>query len=85
MATNHRIKSGDYPNDAELLELYINTPPADRAQLFASTSRTARIVGLSQRTIQFWIETGIIRAVRVGQIYYVDLAFLKHYLAQPKL
>lgn len=59
--------------DDQLLEVYLSLPVAQRQERFVSTLRAARFVGLSQRTMQLWIECGTIQAVTVGRKYLVDL------------
>jgi len=64
-------------NDEQLLDLYLSLPEAQRQERFVSTLRAARFVGLSQRTMQLWIECGTIQAVSVGRKYLVDLQSVK--------
>jgi excisionase family DNA binding protein len=64
----------------DLLRLYLEMPKEQRHERFACTARVARITGLSQRTVQLWIESGAIRAVNIGRKYQVDLDTLKDYL-----
>jgi excisionase family DNA binding protein len=42
----------------------------EREEQFADTARVAVIVGLSRRTIQLWIEIGLLDAIRVGRKKY---------------
>lgn len=58
----------------DLLEVYLGLPRKQRDQLFVDTARAAEIAGLSQRTIQLWIEIGAIQAISIGKKYkvYVD-------------
>jgi len=63
--------------DEQLLDLYLSLPEAQRQERFVSTLRAARFVGLSQRTMQLWIECGTIQAVTVGRKYLVDLQSVK--------
>ncbi len=69
------------PSDRELLNFYLKLIPRERKALFAGTARTSGLVGLCQRTIECWIETGEIRAVRVGKKYQVYLPTLQQYLS----
>ena len=73
-----------YLSDEELMELYLAMPPGQRDKMFADTARAAEITGLTQRTIQFWIETGAIQAVAVGRKYRVSLESLTGYLKRRK-
>ena len=66
--------------EEELLEYYLGLDEPLRARKFADTARVAHFVGLSQRTIQLWIEIGFIRAVRIGRKYQVDLESVKAHL-----
>ena len=70
-------------NDSEgkdLLEMYLTLPHKQREQRFADTASAAKITGLTQRTIQLWIEFGAIRAIPIGRKYKIDLESLKAYL-----
>jgi excisionase family DNA binding protein len=69
-------KSGDL----DLLDLYLALPTKQRYEQFAGTLRAAEMAGLAQRTIQLWVECGLIRAVFVGRKYQVHLDSLWEYL-----
>jgi len=71
--------SGDL-TDEQLLELYLSLPKRERDEKFADTARAAEITGLSVRTIQFWVECGLVQAVTVGRKYRVDLDSLREHL-----
>lgn len=64
----------------ELLEFYLGLPKKQRDRLFVETARAAEIAGLSQRTIQLWIENGVVQAVSIGKKYKVSLDSLKKHL-----
>ena len=64
----------------DLLEMYLTLPHKQREQRFADTASAAKITGLTQRTIQLWIEFGAIRAIPIGRKYKIDLESLKAYL-----
>ena len=64
----------------DLLDVYLSLPHKQREQRFADTASAARITGLTQRTIQLWIEFGAIRAIPIGRKYKIDLESLKAYL-----
>jgi len=66
--------------EEDLLNLYLGLPEGKRKQKFANTSEAARMVGLSQRTIQMWIEGGFIAAIKIGRKYQVSLDSLRAYL-----
>ena len=56
--------------DSELLNTYLDMTEEEREQKFADTARSALVAGLSRRTIQFWIEIGLLQAIRVGNRKY---------------
>lgn len=62
------------------MSLYLSLAGEKRRQKFANTSEAARLVGLSRRTIQMWIEGGLIAAVKIGRKYQVSLDSLRDYL-----
>ena len=64
----------------DLLSLYLSLPEGKRRQKFANTSEAAGMVGLSRRTIQMWIEGGLIAAIKIGRKYQVSLDSLRAYL-----
>jgi hypothetical protein len=66
--------------ELDLLELYLSLPKKQRDKQFAGTLRAAELAGLAQRTIQLWIECGLIQAVLVGRKYQVHLDSLWEYL-----
>jgi len=72
-------------SDDQLLEIYLSLPIAQRQERFVSTVRAARFVGLSQRTMQLWIEFGTIQAVTVGRKYLVDLQSVRKELRAQML
>ncbi|MGH8245977.1 MAG: helix-turn-helix domain-containing protein [Gammaproteobacteria bacterium] len=65
--------SGPYAslNEEELLQFFLSLPGKQRNELFVNTAGAAGTTGLSQRTIQSWIEAGSIQAVRVGKKYQI--------------
>jgi hypothetical protein len=64
-----------------LLDLYLTTPSQQREEQFVSTARAAEIAGLSQRTIQFWIDCGApLSAILIGKNYQVSRDSLREYL-----
>lgn len=77
----HSNSSGPIESSSELLlEYYLSRTKNQRDQEFAETSRAAEIAGLSQRTIQLWIEIGAIRAIFIGGKYKILLGSMKSYL-----
>lgn len=65
---------------AELLNLYLSLPPASRARIFIRTAHAAELTGVSMRTIQFWIESGAVRAIVIGRKYRIVIESLKAHL-----
>jgi excisionase family DNA binding protein len=63
-----------------MLDLYLATPDKQRDEQFVSTARAAEIAGLSQRTIEFWIDSGALFAIRIGKNYRVSRDSLREYL-----
>lgn len=66
--------------EEELLDLYLSLPPKRREERFVDTAHAAQLTGLSVRTIQFWVESGVIQAIVIGRKYRVDLNSLKKHL-----
>jgi excisionase family DNA binding protein len=64
----------------ELLNLYLVSTYEQREKHFADTSRAAEIAGVSRRTIQLWIEIGMLPALRIGRNYKVSVDSLCEYL-----
>ncbi len=64
----------------ELLSLYLEAAEEQRRKLFADTAHTAEIFGVSQRTIQNWIECGWIRAIKIGKKHQVYLNSVMDYI-----
>jgi excisionase family DNA binding protein len=67
-------------SDTQLLDLYLSLPPAAREKVFVSTAQAARVIGISTRTIQLWIESGAVRAIAIGRKYQVVLESLRAHL-----
>jgi excisionase family DNA binding protein len=63
-----------------LLDRYLVTPNKQRDEQFLSTADAAEIAGISQRTIQFWIDSGALSAIRIGKNYRVSRDSLREYL-----
>lgn len=76
---NHK-ENAPILTDEELLDFYLDLPGKEREGLFADTARAAEIVGISQRTIQLWIEIGLIRAIQLGGKYKICLNSLRDFL-----
>jgi excisionase family DNA binding protein len=69
----------------ELLDRFFGLSSAERDNLFPSTTEAAKRVSLAQRTIQMWIDIGVIRAFRVGRNYHVDMESLRSYVQERAL
>lgn len=68
-------------SESELLTLFLTSPSEQREQQFADTARVAEMTGLSRRTIQIWIDIGLIQAIRLGRKKYaVSLESLRRCL-----
>jgi|SRR5206468_863231 len=67
-------------NEADLLAHYLSLRPSEREELFPSTATAAVRIGVSQRTIQAWIDAGLIHAVPIGKKFRVHLESLLNYL-----
>jgi hypothetical protein len=68
------------PGSEQLLDLYLSLDPKQRDGQFAGTACAAEKVGVSQRTIQLWIEIGKIRAILLGGKYTVFIPSLWQHL-----
>lgn len=74
-----QIENPDSTDD-QLLDSYLAMPRKLRERHFVDTATAAGITGVSQRTIELWIESGSVRAVLVGNRYHVTLSSLRHYV-----
>ncbi|MCI0564995.1 MAG: helix-turn-helix domain-containing protein [Nitrososphaera sp.] len=63
-----------------LLRQYLSLPTNQREQEFPSTTKAAKRVGVSPRTIQPWIEDGKIKAIPIGRKYKVHFESLLAYI-----
>src|SRR5215210_3813916 len=66
----------------KLLEYYLELPAKERDKQFTNTARAAEITGRSQRTIQRWIEEGLIRAVFIVGREWVLIPSLTEFVKQ---
>jgi excisionase family DNA binding protein len=64
----------------ELLKQYLSLPEDQREQKFPTTKCAAQFIGVSRRTIQYWVEINDIEAIFVGKICRVRLDSLMTYL-----
>ena len=77
---NASVLSNTESTDPDLLTVYLGLSPAKRKELFVDTASAAERIGVSQRTIQAWIDAGMVRAVPIGRKFQVELASLLGYL-----
>lgn len=76
-----KLPEGDPDStDEQLIDQYLAMPKKARDRQFVSTASAAEIADVSQRTIELWIGSRAIRAVRVGRKYQVSLPSLISYL-----
>ena len=64
----------------QLLQHYLALTKKSRDLEFVTTSRASKKVGLSQRTIQFWVQIGRVDAVFIGRKWLVSVKSLVEYL-----
>lgn len=64
----------------KLLESYLELPASQRGSHFVDTADAATMTGLSRRTIQWWVEIGCIRAIKVGRRYHIERSSLIDHL-----
>ena len=67
-------------NNRKLLQLYLGLTKKSRALQFVTTARASKITGLSQRTIQFWVQVGHVDALFIGRKWLVCVKSLVEYL-----
>lgn len=66
-------------NDFDLLGYYLSLSPLKRKELFTDTAGAADRIGVSQRTIQSWVDAGLVRAIPIGKKFQVQLdSLLSH-------
>jgi excisionase family DNA binding protein len=66
--------------DDKLLERYLSLSEKQREEEFLTTERAAEIAGMSQRTIQLWVDVGDLRAIFLGRKCRVHRDSLMEYL-----
>jgi excisionase family DNA binding protein len=71
---------GKSMEELKLLECYLRLPVSQRENHFVDTAVAAGITGLSRRTIQWWVEIGLVRAVKIGRRYHIDRNSLMSHL-----
>lgn len=77
----HSARSSHFEDPSlSLLELWLSLPADGRDRDFAGTSRAADLVGVALRTMQDWVNGGIIPSVRIGSRYRVHLPSMRKVL-----
>jgi len=66
--------------EEDLLVSYLAMPLKQRDAQFIDTAAAAKMAGISQRTIELWIEGGLLQAVLIGKKYKVNVPSLVAYL-----
>jgi excisionase family DNA binding protein len=66
--------------EIDLLTLWLSTPLNDRDKQFMGTRTASRLVGVSQRTVRVWIETGCIQAVQIARKHRITAKSLEEFL-----
>jgi len=64
------------------LDFYLSLVPGKRKHLFVTTATAAASFGISQRTLQRWIEAGSILSIRVGRKYQVYIPSVEQLIAK---
>jgi hypothetical protein len=54
-------------SERELVNIWLSMSREERKQKFAGTARAAEMAGVSQRTVQFWIDAGYLMSLRIGK------------------
>ncbi len=69
----------------DLLPLYFAMSDLQRREQFADTAHTAEIIGVSQRTIQHWIECGWIKSITIGKKHQVYLDSVRTFITSKNV
>ncbi len=64
----------------ELVNIWLSMSREERKQKFVDTARAAEIAGVSQRTVQYWIDSGYLNSLRIGKKHQIYLPFLINHL-----
>lgn len=73
--------AGQFEDPQEkLLTLWFYCPASERDKQFMDTRAAAELVGVSQRTIRFWIESGCVQAVRIAEKYHIHRKLLESWI-----
>ena len=77
----HSVRSIHFENPSpSLLDLWLTLPPEGRDREFAGTARAAKLAGVAIRTMQDWVNGGIIPSIRIGSRYRVHLPSMHKFL-----
>ncbi len=74
----------EFPQN-KLLALWLSFSQTERERKFTDTRVAAELVGVSQRTIRFWIESGSIQAIRIAEKYHIDKQSLQLFVLKRAL
>jgi excisionase family DNA binding protein len=66
--------------DKRLVDFWFALSAKERANEFIDTSTAAELAAVSQRTIRFWIDDGLIQALKVGKKYQIQKRSVKDYI-----
>ncbi|MEJ2077648.1 MAG: helix-turn-helix domain-containing protein [Acidobacteriota bacterium] len=66
--------------EERLLADYLQCPVSERRRRFLDTLSAAQLTGLSRRTIQWWVECGLVAAVMIGRRYQIEKGSLLSHL-----
>jgi excisionase family DNA binding protein len=64
----------------DLFQQYLSLPVVQREKEFVSTARAAKCVGVSRRTVQYWVQTGKVKAIFIGRKCKVHIKSLLDYV-----
>jgi hypothetical protein len=68
--------------EEQLLDFYLDLSRKARDEYFVDTASAAEMAGVTQRTIQLWIEGGLVCAVYIAGKFKVTVHSLKQYLKE---
>jgi excisionase family DNA binding protein len=78
-AKGQMMKNADIAEN-NLMEFWFSLSPRERSQEFLDTSKASELTAVSQRTIRLWIDSGRIRAIRIGKKYHIHVHSLKTFI-----
>ncbi len=68
---------GTFPNHDQLIELFLTANREDRRISFVGTGEAAERLGLSPRTVRFWVDSGLLEAIHIGKKLWIYLPSLR--------